>query len=289
MSADTRPGTDPAAVASRAQECAGAVLAGAGPATAALGVLPDRALAARLGGDGSGPGGFGNGVALALVASLDEVAGLVLPWAPAPCAALVAIAPDGMAVVEPAGLRIEPVQAGAFEDIGGVTVSVLASAPVAEWPLHPDRAFAVRAEARLWCGAVLVGIAQASIDDAIDYGRQRIVFGLPVLGHQANAFEIAAAATRVEAARQALAAATEHDGDDRFGWSATQAYLQAREAALAATDLGVQLHGGHGYLQGRPTERYFREARMLALLWGGADAAVDDLADRVLDAPEWTW
>ena len=96
---------------------------------------------------------------------------------------------------------------------------------------------------------------------------------------------MAAAATRVEAARQALAAATEHDGDDRFGWSATQAYLQAREAALAATDLGVQLHGGHGYLQGRPTERYFREARMLTLLLGGADAAVDDLADRLAAGP----
>ncbi|MGQ0481710.1 MAG: acyl-CoA dehydrogenase family protein [Pseudonocardia sp.] len=279
MNVDARLVTDPAAVASRAQVRADAVLTGPGPATTALGVLPDRELAARL--DGAG-------VALALVASLGEVADLVLPWAPAPCAALVAVAPDGMAVVELAGLRIEPVEAGAFEGVGGATVSVLGSAPVASWPLDPDRAFAARAGARLWCGAVLVGIAQASIDDAIDYGRRRIVFGLPVLGHQANAFELAAAATRVEAARQALAAATEHDGA-RFGWSATQAYLQAREAALAATDLGGQLHGGHGYLQGRPTERYFREARMLTLLWGGADAAVDDLADRVLDGPEWTW
>jgi alkylation response protein AidB-like acyl-CoA dehydrogenase len=280
MSVDTRPVTDPAAVASRAQVCAATVLTGPGPATTALGVLPDRELAARL---------EGAGVALALVASLAEVAGLVLPWAPTPCAALVALAPDGMAVVETAGLRIQPVEAGAFEDIGGATLSVLASASVTSWTLDPDRAFAARAGARLWCGAVLVGIAQASIDDAIDYGRQRIVFGLPVLGHQANAFEIAGAATRIEAARQALAAATEHDDDNRFGWSATQAYLQAGEAALAATDLGVQLHGGHGSLQGRPTERYFREARMLTLLWGGADTALDDLADRVLDAPEWTW
>lgn len=282
MSAATWAGVEPGALADRARICAAAVLTGpgSGPGAAALGVLPDRELAARLG---------GTSVAVALVDSLDRVPDLVLAWSPTPDAALVALASDGMALVEVAGLRIEPVEAGALEDAGGATVSVLASAPVTRWPLDPDRAFAARAGARLWCGAVLVGIAQASIDDAIDYGRQRIVFGLPVLGHQANAFEVAAAATRVEAARQALAAATEQDDDARFGWSATQAYLQAREAALAATDLGVQLHGGHGYLQGRPTERYFREARMLALLWGGADAAVDDLADRVLDAPEWTW
>lgn len=254
----------------------------AGPAGPVLAALPDRARADRL---------ASGAPAVALVGSFAELDGRVLPWAPTAGGAVdavIAVSPAGIAVVD-TGLSCEPAEAGAFESVAGVSVTVAADADVTTWNLPPDTAFAARGAVRLWCAAVLVGIARASLDDAIAYGRERIVFGQPVLGHQANAFELAAVATGVEAARQALSRATRRDELGRFGWAASQAYLQARRAALDATDFGVQMHGGHGYLQGRPTERYFRQTRTLSLLYGGADAALDDLAERALDEPEWTW
>jgi hypothetical protein len=282
------PALDPASLERRADADVEALMKAwlveptTGPPAMALAALPDRDYAARL----------ANGtLGLAVVDSLSALVGTVLPWAPTidgSVDALLAVAPDGIAVLE-TGLDCAPAEAGAFESVTGVSVTVAPDAELKRWSVHPDIAFAARAAARLCCACALVGVAEASLRDAIAYGSTRIVFGQPVLGHQANAFELAACATGVDAARQALARAVRRDGPAPFGWAASQAYLQARESALAATDLGVQLHGGHGYLQGRPTERFFREVRMLSLLWGGADAALDDLTDRALDAPEWTW
>ncbi|HEX5367331.1 MAG TPA: acyl-CoA dehydrogenase family protein, partial [Acidimicrobiales bacterium] len=108
-------------------------------------------------------------------------------------------------------------------------------------------------------------------------------------GHQANAFDVAWATAALEAGRVALRGAASHLAAGRLGdagWLATLAWLEARDAGLAATDLGVQLLGGHGYIHDHPAQRWYREARMLALLFGGVDAALDDLADRALDAPD---
>jgi acyl-CoA dehydrogenase len=70
------------------------------------------------------------------------------------------------------------------------------------------------------------------------------------------------------------------------GFWATQAWLGAVDAAVTVTDLGVQLLGGHGFLVDHLAEKRFREARMLALLSGGRDAADADLAELVLDVPD---
>ena len=75
-------------------------------------------------------------------------------------------------------------------------------------------------------------------------------------------------------------------GDPDAGFWATQAWLTAVEAAIAATDLGVQLLGGHGFLVDHLAEKRFREARMLALLAGGRDSAEADVAELVLDVPD---
>jgi hypothetical protein len=279
---------DPVAVACQAEGGAEALLRAGlteptdGPAGTVLAALPDRGYAEQL---AKGP------LALALVDSLSELVGFVLPWAPTVDGGvdrLVALCSDGIAVVG-SGLSCRPAEAGAFESVRGVSVTVTPGADIATWAVPPDTAFAARASVRLWCASMLVGVAQASLHDATVYGSERIVFGKPVFGHQANAFDLAVCATGVEAARQALGRASQRAEPAAFGWAASQAYLQARSAALGATDFGVQMHGGHGYLQGRPTERYFREARMLSLLCGGADAALDDLTDRALDEPDWTW
>ena len=96
------------------------------------------------------------------------------------------------------------------------------------------------------------------------------MFGKPVAHHQGNAFDLAHAAARVHGARLAVrdaAAAFDGDEPDAAFW-ATQAWLEAMEAAHLATNLGIQLLGGHGFIVDHLAEKRFREARMLAMLAG---------------------
>jgi len=185
-------------------------------------------------------------------------------------------------------LVVSEAHAGAFQACGGLQVEVPRPEAGVLVRLDPLDAFLARARARLFAGAMLVGLASAALDHAIAYGRERVVFGTPVLGHQANAFEVAAASTRLEAARMALRAAAWRtaSGEEGAAWLASLAYLEAREAALVATDLGVQMLGGHGYMVDEPVEKFWREARTLALLYGGEDSALDDLSSWVLRCPD---
>jgi alkylation response protein AidB-like acyl-CoA dehydrogenase len=95
------------------------------------------------------------------------------------------------------------------------------------------------------------------------------------------------AATELHGARLIVreAARAFDAGERHAGFWATQAWLSALAAAAQITDLGVQLLGGHGFLVDHLAEKRFREARMLALLHGGRDAAEADLAAMVLDVP----
>ena len=260
-----------------------------GPAAGVLRVLPDRGRARALA-EAALDGG--TMLATALIDAVDDVAaGFRVPWAPGVEVphALVVAATDGVAVVDGGGVAAEPASASALWASGGVALQVVDGDAIARHPLDADDALVARAVPRLWAGAVLCGVGQAAVDYAVAYGRERIVFGLPVLGHQANAFDVAWATATLEAARTGLRAAACHLAAGRAadgGWLATLAWLEARDAGLRATDLGVQMLGGHGYIHDHPAQRWYREARMLVLLFGGADAALDDLADRALDAPD---
>lgn len=179
-----------------------------------------------------------------------------------------------------------PSMAGAFHASGGISVELTGAAILGDWTLDPARALLLRGRARLWPAAVALGIARASLEYGIDYAKERIVMGKPVAHHQGNAFAIAEAAANVEAARASVRAAAQRvdDGAPAAGLWATLSYLDAIEAALEATDLGVMLLGGHGYLEDHPAEKWFREARMLAQLFGGRDWALQDAETEVLDA-----
>ncbi|MPY91556.1 MAG: hypothetical protein GEV08_00415 [Acidimicrobiia bacterium] len=180
----------------------------------------------------------------------------------------------------------------AFQASGGVSVAGGTGADalpvVGDWQLAPGGGLAVRGRARLWAAAVAVGIAQAAFDATVAYTVERVVFGKPVAHHQGNAFALAAAAAGVHGARLVVrdAATAFDEGDEHAGFWATQAWLETMDAAFVATDLGIQLLGGHGFLVDHLAEKRFREARMLALLAGGRDAADADVADCVLDVPD---
>jgi alkylation response protein AidB-like acyl-CoA dehydrogenase len=181
----------------------------------------------------------------------------------------------------------QPVVALAFAASGAVTAE-LASAPVAQWTLDPGVGIAIRGRARLYAAAIAVGIAQASFDATIAYTTERVVFGKPVAHHQANAFELASLATAVHGSRLAVRdAAMSFDlGDEHAGFWGTQAWVTAIDTAIATTDAGIQLLGGHGFLLDHLAEKKFREARMLGLLYGGRDSAEADVADAVLGVPD---
>ncbi len=246
---------------------AGAMLAvdQPGPAAGALAAIPDRALAERL----RAAAERGEVIGCAVV---DEP-GDGVAWVPGESvpAALVQLAPGVLAVAEAEALTVTPAPAGAAEASGGVEVRVVGTQHRFEVDTFPARSVA-----RLWVAALAVGVGGAALDHAVAYGRERVVFGQPVLAHQANAHDVAAVWARLDAARVAVRTA-------RTPWAMTQAYLEAMPAALEAADWGVQLLGGHGYVDDHPAQRWYREAHLFRLLFGGADAAIDDLAERVLD------
>jgi len=181
-----------------------------------------------------------------------------------------------------------PTDALAFHASGGVSVSFAQTCRRGTWTLSPHESLGVRGRARLWAAAVAVGIAQAALTDTIAYTTDRIVFGKPVAHHQGNAFDLAAAAARLHGARLVVRdAAAGFDRDEpNAGFWATQAWLETMEAAFTLTNLGIQLLGGHGFIVDHLAEKRFREARMLAMLAGGRDAAELDVAAYVLDVPD---
>ena len=181
--------------------------------------------------------------------------------------------------------QAQPVVALAFQASGAVSVPFGSTSVRGSWSLPARTALDVRGRARLWGAAVAVGVAQAAIDETIAYATERVVFGKPVAHHQGNAFDLAVASAGVHGARLVVrdAASAFDRGDDDAGFWATQAWLETMDAAFVATNVGIQLLGGHGFIADHLAEKRFREARMLALAAGGRDSAELDVATLVLE------
>ncbi len=213
----------------------------------------------------------------------------LLEWAPGwPALRWVwAMEGDALRLLEVAD-EATPVTSLAFQASGGVGLALAGTVEQGRWELAPWTALTVRARARLWAAAVAVGVGSAALADTIGYTTERVVFGKPVAHHQGNAFDLAHAAARLHGARLAVrdaAAAMDGDEPDAPFW-ATQAWLEAVEAAHLATNLGIQLLGGHGFIVDHLAEKRFREARMVTMLAGARDAAELDVAAFVLEVED---
>ncbi len=122
---------------------------------------------------------------------------------------------------------------------------------------------------RLGIAACAVGLAQAALDAAVDWARERHQFGRPVGEFQGLSFLLADMATAVAAARALyLDAARLRDAGRPFGTQAAMAKLFATDAAMRVTTDAVQVFGGYGYVQDYPVERYLREAKVLQIVEG---------------------
>ena len=125
------------------------------------------------------------------------------------------------------------------------------------------------ASGRLGIAACATGLAQAALDLAVGYARERHQFGRPIIDLEGVAFMLADMATAVEASRALyLAAARRKDAGEEFGPQAAMAKLLASDTAMRVTIDAVQVLGGSGYVADFPAERYLREAKVLQIVEG---------------------
>jgi alkylation response protein AidB-like acyl-CoA dehydrogenase len=116
---------------------------------------------------------------------------------------------------------------------------------------------------RISIGSLAVGLAQAALDASIPYAQTREQFGRPIGSFQGVAFMVADMATEIEAARQMVwrSAWLKDQGRD-FSLAAAQAKLFASEVSSRATNNGIQIHGGYGYVEEYKVERFLRDAKL---------------------------
>ncbi len=136
-----------------------------------------------------------------------------------------------------------------------------------------DRGFPIALAAldagRLGIAACATGVAQAALDCAIGYARQRAQFGRPVIEFQGLQFMLADMATAVAAARALyLSAARRKDAGLPYAQDAAMAKLLATDTAMRVTTDAVQVLGGYGYVEDFPVERLMREAKVLQIVEG---------------------
>ncbi|WP_328346957.1 acyl-CoA dehydrogenase family protein [Micromonospora sp. NBC_00421] len=122
---------------------------------------------------------------------------------------------------------------------------------------------------RLGIAACAVGLAQAALDYAVGYARERQQFGRAIVDFQGLGFLLADAATQISAARAlTLAAARLRDAGRPYSIEAAKAKLFATDVAMRVTTDAVQVLGGAGYVSDHPVERYMREAKVLQIVEG---------------------
>jgi butyryl-CoA dehydrogenase len=125
---------------------------------------------------------------------------------------------------------------------------------------------------RIGIASQAVGIAQAALDECIEYSKQREQFGRVIAKFQAIQWMIADMATRIEAARYLVynAAYVKNKGI-RFSKEAAMAKLFASETAMDAVIKAVQIHGGYGYTKEYTVERLFRDAKITEIYEGTSE------------------
>ncbi|WZL73211.1 acyl-CoA dehydrogenase family protein [Clostridiaceae bacterium 35-E11] len=122
---------------------------------------------------------------------------------------------------------------------------------------------------RIGIAAMAVGLAQASLDAAVKYAKEREVFGRPIAKFQGIQWMLAEMATDVEAARMlTYYAADMKERGVRFSKEAAMAKLFASEASHRVVHKALQIHGGYGYMKEYVVERLYRDQRILEIFEG---------------------
>ncbi|MGY1887105.1 acyl-CoA dehydrogenase family protein [Blastococcus sp. SYSU DS0753] len=122
-------------------------------------------------------------------------------------------------------------------------------------------------------GAQAVGVARAAYDYALDYAKQRVQFGRPIIENQAIAFQLADMRTRIDAARLLVwrAAWMARNGQQFTAAEGSMSKLVAGETAVRVTEQAMQILGGNGYTRDYPVERMARDAKIYTIFEGTSE------------------
>lgn len=126
---------------------------------------------------------------------------------------------------------------------------------------------------RIDIGAQAVGIAQAALDEAVKYSKERTAFGQPVCNFEMIQSMFAEMATKIQAARLLVyyAGYCKDRGMGRFSQESAMAKYYASDIAVEVARKAVQIHGGYGYTKDYTIERLYRDAKILELYEGTSE------------------
>jgi alkylation response protein AidB-like acyl-CoA dehydrogenase len=138
---------------------------------------------------------------------------------------------------------------------------------------------------RISIGALSVGLAQAAIEEATRYAKERQTFGVPIVNHQAIQWMLADAATEIHAARLMVYQAAWLKTLGRpFSTEASMAKLYASEMAERVCRNAIQIFGGYGYSREFPVERIYRDVRLMTIGEGTSEIQRLVIARHLLQA-----
>ncbi|WP_426435822.1 acyl-CoA dehydrogenase family protein [Bradyrhizobium genosp. P] len=157
-------------------------------------------------------------------------------------------------------------------------------------PANIGRAFQATAHglelARAHTAARSIGLAQAALDHATGYAKEREQFGRPISDFQAIRFKLATMATEIEAARQLMYfTCTEIDAGRPARKETSMVKYFAAEMAERATSEALQVLGGAGYTTLHPIERYWRDARLTKIFEGTSEIQQRIISEVMLGKP----
>lgn len=136
---------------------------------------------------------------------------------------------------------------------------------------------------RIGIAAQSVGVAQAALDAAVSYAKERQQFGQPISKFQGLRWMLAHMVTEIEAARQlTFAAAAKKDRGEKYTMEASMAKLFASEMVNRVTGKALQIHGGYGYIKEYPVERFYRDARVFTIYEGTSEIQRVVIANHLL-------
>ncbi len=140
-------------------------------------------------------------------------------------------------------------------------------------------------EGRIGIGAQMIGIAQGALNAALAYTKERKQFGKAVAEFQGVQFQLARAATEIEAARLLVYnAARLRDAGAPFLTEAAMCKLFASEVAEHVASLAVNLYGGYGFVKDYPVEKFFRDSKIGQIYEGTTNMQLQTIAKQILTA-----
>ncbi len=138
-------------------------------------------------------------------------------------------------------------------------------------------------EGRIGIGAQMIGVARGAWDAANKYAQDRKQFGKPIADFQAIQFQMAQAATDLEAARlMVYNAARMKDAGISFVKEAAMCKLYASQMAERVTSLAVEIYGGYGFTKDYPAEKYFRDCKIGKIYEGTSNMQLQTIAKLVM-------